>query len=76
MKKSYYKPEAVEIGKYANKSDLFREYELYLPVDYYTKFTNRNEKEKDPKWYVRPHHIETVTGFLINNIENTLINNI
>ena len=62
LNQSYYKPEAVEIGKYNVKSDLFREYELYLPVDYYTKLTRKPENDKDPNWYLRPHHIETVTG--------------
>lgn len=66
LNQSYYKPEAVEIGKYSVKSDLFREYELYLPVDYYTKFTHNKEIEQDSKWYIRPHHIETVTGFKKN----------
>lgn len=63
LNKSYYKPNAVEIGKYNVKSDNFREYELYLPANYYTKLALPEEKDQS-KWYVRPHHIETVTGFV------------
>lgn len=57
---NYYKDQGVEIGKYNETSDKFLDYQLYLPQDYYNSLI---DKEKDNKnWYIRPHHIETLTG--------------
>ena len=39
-------------------------YPLNLPSDFYTRYINDNVPKKDQgdgKWYIRPHHLESLT---------------
>jgi hypothetical protein len=37
-------------------------YPLNLPVDYYHRYVkNSIAKDENEKWFIRPHHVETVS---------------
>ncbi len=73
---NYYKDQGVAIGKYNENSDKYLDYQLYLPQDYYNSLIDKEKENRD--WYIRPHHIETLTGnlylnvYLIWTLKNTL----
>lgn len=55
-------PDTVNFGKDKPKMGRFSDYEMLLPSDYYAFLARKNvEMDKDP-WYIRSHHIETLTG--------------
>ena len=55
-------PDTVNIGRDKPKLGRYSDYEMLMPPDYYTFLAKKNvEMDKDP-WYIRSHHIETLTG--------------
>lgn len=51
-------------------------YPLNLPTDYYQKYINQNMPTKDAgngKWYIRPHHLETLTDHP-NSVKDDVLN--
>ena len=36
-------------------------YEALFPVEYYESMAKQIIHKKGPKWFIRPHHIETLT---------------
>ena len=62
---TYYKPSAVELGKDKLKSNTFTDYEVYLPVEYYNMMTNKEPERNKKEWFLRSHHVETLTGKLL-----------
>ena len=57
-----YLPEAVGLGKSKPTLGRFANYETLLPSSYYTYLAKQNVEMDDNKWYLRAHHIETLTG--------------
>jgi len=54
-------PDTVNFGKDKPMMGRFSDYEMLLPSDYYAFLARKNvEMDKDP-WYIRSHHIETLT---------------
>jgi hypothetical protein len=39
-------------------------YPLNLPIDYYQKYINSTVPKGDQQWFIRPHHLETLTSIL------------
>jgi hypothetical protein len=63
----------IRLGGLVPKMDgLGGEYPTILPTEYYKNiFDKENVRNKDDKWFLRPHHIETLTehpGSLKDNI--------
>jgi hypothetical protein len=56
-----YIPEAVNLGKEKPKIGRFADYEAVLPADYYTFLAKKNVDMDQNKWFLRSHHIETLT---------------
>ena len=58
-----------------DKSDLVSEYEALYPTEYYNKILHQNaDRSKEKLWFLRPHHIETLTEnpqSIMDNIINT-----
>ncbi len=49
-------------------------YPLNLPVDYYKKHIQQAiPKEQDAKWFIRPHHVESLTAHP-NSIKDDILN--
>ena len=59
---STYVPESVALGKSKPQVGRFSNYETILPSSYYSYLAKQNVEMTDSKWYLRPHHIETLTG--------------
>lgn len=73
INESYYKPDAINLGKYQAQSNRFLSYEMYLPQDYYNSLPNKDSgKEENLQWYLRAHHIETVTEHPLSLKDNIL----
>lgn len=56
--------------------DTTNSYPLNLPADYYHNYMKKEiEKEKvdDDKWFIRPHHIESLSGHP-NSIRDDVLN--
>jgi len=50
-------------------------YPLNLPTDYYQKYINANMPVKENgngKWFIRPHHLETLTGHSLSVKDDVL----
>ena len=61
-------PDTVNLGRDKPKLGRYSDYEMLLPPDYYTFLAKKNiEMDKDP-WYIRSHHIETLTGNFKNGL--------
>lgn len=59
---NYYKPNAVDLGNEKLKSNKFTDYEVYLPVEYYNMMTVKEPERNKKEWFLRSHHVETLTG--------------
>ena len=47
---------------YDDKTGLTTSYEVNLPTEYYHDYVRKNlPKKEDGEWYIRPHHIESLT---------------
>jgi len=54
-------PEPLIKNNELKQDDRYTAYNIELPIDYYVNFVKSNEPPKTKEWFVRPHHIETVT---------------
>ena len=54
--------ESVFLGKEKPKVGRFADYEALLPPDYYTFLAKKNVSKDENKWFLRSHHIESLTG--------------
>ena len=59
---SVFEPRAVTLGKPDSQVGRFTKYETLLPPDYYTFLAKKNVEMDDKKWFLRAHHIESLTG--------------
>lgn len=43
------------------RDELFTSYDIELPIKYYYDVTKKNEPKEEEEWYIRRHHIESLT---------------
>jgi len=53
--------------------DMTTSYQLNLPAEYYLKMIQAQLPTKEQKWFIRPHHIESITNHH-NSIKDELLN--
>lgn len=54
--------DSVVLGREKQKIGRFGDYEALLPSDYYTFLAKKNVTMDNNKWFLRSHHIESLTG--------------
>jgi hypothetical protein len=53
--------------------DMTTSYQLNLPSEYYMKMIQQQLPSKEHKWFIRPHHVESITNHH-NSIKDELLN--
>lgn len=48
-------------------------YDVNLPPDYYLKYIQSQKPDVDTKWFIRPHHLETLTNHY-NSVKDDVLN--
>ena len=48
-------------------------YDCNLPPDYYLKYIQDQKPNSDTRWFIRPHHLETLTNHY-NSIKDDILN--
>jgi len=64
----------IEDGTQLVHDNITTSYELNLPPDYYLKYVQDSMRIDDKKWFIRPHHVESLTnhfGSLRDDVLNT-----
>ena len=46
---------------------------MNLPPDYYLKYVQDSMKVDDKKWFIRPHHVESLTNHF-NSLRDDVLN--
>lgn len=48
-------------------------YDVNLPPDYYLKYIQAQKPPEEVKWFIRPHHLESLTNHY-NSVKDDILN--
>lgn len=51
----------IEDGSQLVYDDITTSYAVYLPADYYLKAIKESMPSSNETWFIRPHHVESLT---------------